>query len=291
MKSSMRAVHLDCALLASPYSPVGIFCASIGFSMEVRNFLSYPSIVSSRFKELRLRASLREICRKYRAYTMVQEAKFVRNLELVHGFKHIRGCVVECGVWRGGMSAAMAEVLGTDRQYFLFDSFEGLPPAREDLDGPAAVAWQHNTTSPAYYNNCTAAEGEAAAAMKLSGATSFSLVKGWFSDTVPAFKPPSEIAVLRLDGDWYDSTRVCLENLVPFVADHGVVVIDDYYEWDGCARAVNEYMLRAGSPSEVVRLRQFRNLIAYFIKGDVRLPRPQQHLGSDSSPQRDGSER
>jgi O-methyltransferase len=258
--------------------------------MEIPNFLSYPSIISNRLKELRLRASFREICRKYRGNTMVQEAKFVRNLELVHGFKHIRGCVVECGVWRGGMSAAMAEVLGSDRQYFLFDSFEGLPPAREDLDGAAAIAWQNNSTSPAYYNNCTAAESEAAAAMKLSGATSFSLVKGWFSDTVPAFKPPSEIAVLRLDGDWYDSTRVCLEHLVPFVADHGVVIIDDYYEWDGCARAVNEYLLRAGSPTEVVRLRQFRNLVAYFIKGDVRLPRSRSN-GMDADPQRDGADR
>jgi O-methyltransferase len=256
--------------------------------MEILNFLSHPSILSNRLKELRLRASFREICRRYRAYSMVQEAKFVRNLELVHGFRNIRGCVVECGVWRGGMSAGMAEVLGADRQYFLFDSFEGLPPAREDLDGAAAVAWQNDTASPTYYDNCTAAEEEAATAMKLSSAASFSLVKGWFNDTVPAFEPPCEIAVLRLDGDWYDSTRVCLENLVPFVADQGLVIIDDYYEWDGCARAVNEYLLR-GSPSGVMRLRQFRNLIAYFVKGEVRLPRARN--GSDPGRQRDGAQR
>ena len=78
--------------------------------------------------------------------------------------------------------------------------------------------------------------------MKLSGATSFSLIRGWFSETIPRFIPPSPIAVLRLDGDWYDSTRVCLENLYPQVAPGGIVIIDDYYNWDGCARAVNEFL-------------------------------------------------
>jgi hypothetical protein len=256
--------------------------------MEILNLLSKPSIVTDRLKEMRLRASLREICRKYNGNSLVHEAKYVRNLELVHGFRNIRGCVVECGVWRGGMMAGIADLLGEDRDYFLFDSFQGMPPARE-IDGPAALAWETNTDSPVYYDNCVASEDEAAATMKRSRAKRVSLVKGWFSDTVPTFKPPSEIAVLRLDGDWYDSTRVCLEHLVPFVADHGVVIIDDYYEFDGCARAVNEYLLSGGSQS-VMRLRQFRNLIAYFIKGDVRLPESWK-LGANGGRQRDGAER
>ena len=182
--------------------------------MYLSELLIKPSIVAAILGRRRLRAGFREIYRKFRPYTMIDEAMFVDNLELCGKLGTTPGCVVECGVWRGGMSAAMAEVLGADRQYFLFDSFEGLPPAREDLDGAAAISWQSNTTSPTYYNNCTAGEEEAAAAMKLSRATSFSLVKGWFNDTVPSFKPPCEIAVLRLDGDWYDSTRVCLEHLV-----------------------------------------------------------------------------
>ena len=127
------------------------------------------------------------------------------------------------------MIAGMVQVLGANREYFLFDSFEGLPPAREDLDGASAVAWQSDTKSAAYYNNCSAGEEEAAAAMRLSGASSFSLIKGWFNDTVPGFTPPCKIAVLRLDGDWYDSTRVCLENLYPHVAAGGLVIVDDYY--------------------------------------------------------------
>lgn len=196
---------------------------------------------------------------------MVGERKYLNNLQLCFEFKGTPGCVVECGVWRGGMSAGMADVLGPERQYFLFDSFEGLPPARQELDGAAAVAWQSNSESPNYFNNCTAAEEEAAAAMKLSRATSFSLVKGWFNETIPRFIPPCEIAVLRLDGDWYESTRICLETLYPHVAPGGIVIVDDYYYWAGCARAVNEFLGRVASPNEVPRLRQFHDSVAYWI--------------------------
>ena len=234
--------------------------------MSFLDLLPKPSVIAANLERRRLRSGFREIYRKFRAYTMIHEAKYVNNLELCFEFKGTPGCVVECGVWRGGMSAGMAEVLGPDRHYFLFDSFEGLPPAREDLDGAAATAWQSNTTSPTYYNNCSAAEAEAAAAMKLSAATSYSLVKGWFNETTPRFQPPCEIAVLRLDGDWYDSTRVCLENLYPHVAPGGIVIIDDYYNWDGCARAVNEFLGRIASPNSVPRLRQFRDRAAYLIK-------------------------
>jgi len=66
---------------------------------------------------------------KYRDFTMLLYENFALNLELCERFKDVKGCIVECGVWRGGMSAAMAEVLGYERTYYLFDSFEGLPQA------------------------------------------------------------------------------------------------------------------------------------------------------------------
>ena len=246
--------------------------------MSLSDLLPRPAVIAASLERRRLRSTFREIYRKFRAYTMLHEGKYVNNLELCFEYKRIPGCVVECGVWRGGMSAGMAEVLGADRNYFLFDSFEGLPPAREELDGTAAVAWQNKTDSPTYYNNCTAAETEAAAAMKLSGATSFSLVKGWFNETLPRFTPPSEIAVLRLDGDWYDSTRVCLENLYPHVAPGGIVIVDDYYNWDGCARAINEFLAAVATTNAVPRVRQFRDRAAYLIK-----PRPGQSATNGSA--------
>ena len=181
--------------------------------------------------------------RKYRAFTMAPAGYFWRNLLIVGSIKHVRGCVIECGVWRGGMSAAMAEVLGPDREYFLFDSFEGLPvPTIED--GAAAKAWQEDTESPFYYDNCSAPLESAQQAMAMSGVPNFKVVKGWFNQTVVGFVPPAPIAVLRLDGDWYDSTLVVLESLYQYMARDGIIIVDDYYTWDGCSRAVHEFLSR-----------------------------------------------
>lgn len=234
--------------------------------MSLSDLLPKPATIAAHLERRRRRVGFLDTYRKYRAYTMIHEARYMANLELCDKFAATPGCVVECGVWRGGMSAGIAEVLGADRHYFLFDSFEGLPQAREELDGAAAIAWQSDTKSPTYYNNCSAAEEEARAAMKLSGASSFSLVKGWFNETTPHFALPCEVAVLRLDGDWYDSTRVCLENLYSHVAPGGIVIIDDYYNWDGCARAVNEFASSFAAPNTIPRIRQFRDLVAYMIK-------------------------
>lgn len=66
--------------------------------------------------------------------------------------------------------------------------------------------------------------------------------KGWFQDTLPA-ADISEIAVLRLDGDWYASTKVCLEHLHDKVVSGGFVIIDDYGCYDGCRKAVDEFLL------------------------------------------------
>ncbi|MCW2573700.1 MAG: hypothetical protein JWO88_3758 [Frankiales bacterium] len=181
--------------------------------------------------------------RKYRAFTMAPRYYFWRNLLIVNERRHVAGCVVECGVWRGGMSAAMAEVLGPERQYFLFDSFEGLPVPTA-MDGSAAVAWQQDTQSPTYYGNCRAEIGFAEQAMRLSGAPNYRLIKGWFDQTLPNFSPPCPIAVLRLDGDWYESTLVALESLYKHLAPGGIVIIDDYYAWDGCSRAVHDFLSR-----------------------------------------------
>ncbi len=237
--------------------------------MSVSDLLLKTFASARRQERHRLRAGFREISRKFHDHTMIQEKRYISNLALVWTFRRTPGCVVECGVWRGGMIAGIADVLGPDRHYFLFDSFEGLPPARE-IDGKQAIAWQNDADLQKSGKNCTASEEEAGAAMKRSRATSYSLVKGWFNVTVPSFNFPSPIAVLRLDGDWYDSTRVCLENLFPRVADGGVVIIDDYYAWNGCARAVNEFISRVDSPDEVIRLRQYHDQVAYLVKGEAR---------------------
>jgi hypothetical protein len=187
---------------------------------------------------------------KYRQYTMITLGNYVNNLAVVDGFRSVPGCVIECGTWRGGMIAGMAELLGPDRQYYLFDSFEGLPPAKP-VDGPAALAWQANTGGANYYDNCTASLETAQDAMARSGAKRVAYMRGWFQDTLKIFQPDSRIAVLRLDGDWFESTLTCLESLYPHMSEDGVILLDDYYTWDGCSRAVHYFLAKHGYAAQV----------------------------------------
>ena len=182
---------------------------------------------------------------------MVSRRTFVDNLMIAQRWAPPGGEVVECGVWRGGMIRGLADVLGPGRKYHLFDSFEGLPPAQE-VDGQAAIAWQQDTASPRFHNNCSADEAHA---RELFEGSSFDVEfhRGWFEDTIPKYQPERPISVLRLDCDWYDSTMTCLRGLVRHLAPKAVVLVDDYHDWDGCARALHAYLAEADS---MMRIRQ-----------------------------------
>lgn len=172
---------------------------------------------------------------------MIPRSMFLDNLWLAERVRNIPGCVVECGVWRGGMSAGFCRVLGPERNYHLFDSFLGLPEARE-IDGASAIEWQKNVQSPQYYDNCRAPVEFAREAMNRSGASAFQLIAGWFEDTVPKHRLNEPIALLHLDADWYDSTKVCLDTFFDQVATGGIIIIDDYHTWTGCSRAVHDFL-------------------------------------------------
>ncbi len=190
---------------------------------------------------------------------MVPPRLFTDNIDLVRSWKDISGDLVECGSWRGGMSGAMAFTAPGHRSV-LFDSFEGLPDARP-IDGAEANHWSREIRD---FNNCTADEASAYEAMRRSRSTTYDIVKGWFDDTVPAWASDRRpIAILRLDGDWYDSTMTCLVNLFPLVVPSGGVIIDDYYRWLGCARAVHDYLSRTEAPE---RIQSTRYGVAYIRK-------------------------
>ncbi|BDQ38087.1 hypothetical protein SYK_24470 [Pseudodesulfovibrio nedwellii] len=147
------------------------------------------------------------------------------------------GCFVECGVWRGGCLAVMASIANTDglnRAVYGFDSFEGLPPQtpEDSEDGQEFVGM------------CRATEAEVHETFTTWGVSLENTVlkKGWFNETIPeASKDMPSIAVLRLDGDWYESTLTCLEYLYPKIVPGGVIIVDDYLTWTGCKKAVDEY--------------------------------------------------
>ena len=99
--------------------------------------------------------------------------------------------------------------------------------------------------------------------MELVGAQRFELISGWFDQTLPQFKPPEPIALLRLDADWYESTMTCLNHLFDYVATDGLIIFDDYYTWDGCSRALHDF-LSSRKASE--RIRCLNRSSCYLIK-------------------------
>jgi O-methyltransferase len=178
--------------------------------------------------------------------------------------RQIGGAFVECGVWRGGASILAAlrfRSHGQLRPIWLFDSFEGLPPPRE-IDGPAAAAWASDPHGSNYKDNFAADEGEVLDALARFDVDAH-VVKGWFDDTLPVERDRlAPIALLRIDGDWYDSVLCCLTNLYDKVAPGGWVILDDYYYWDGCALAVHEFLARRKLPHRIVTA----GPTAYFVK-------------------------
>jgi O-methyltransferase len=159
----------------------------------------------------------------------------------------ISGAFVECGVWRGGSSMAAALTLielGETRNLYLFDTFEGMvPPGDYDwaLDGCSA----HEILKGASRDSVLWGIASLENVRQNMAATGYPIqritfVPGRVEETIPA-SAPAEIAVLRLDTDWYESTRHELEHLYPRLAASGVMIVDDYGHWKGAARAVDEF--------------------------------------------------
>lgn len=165
----------------------------------------------------------------------------------------IPGDIVECGVWKGGSMMAAARTLikegDSARRLHLFDTFEGMtPPGAADvsIDGDSAarllaispkqdLVWAHSPLE------------EARKAVLSTGydPDKISFVKGRVEDTIPA-QAPARIALLRLDTDWYESTRHELVHLYPRLVPGGVLIIDDYGHWKGARKAVDEYLAENG---------------------------------------------
>ncbi|MGM1056424.1 MAG: TylF/MycF/NovP-related O-methyltransferase [Bacteroidota bacterium] len=242
------------------YNAPNAISKKIGLKKRIIQFI--PNFIKLKLKNALKINKYKKLYVKYKEFTMIPEAVFVENLELVERFRDIKGCVIECGVWRGGMAAAIAEIFGENRKYYLFDSFEGLPEVKE-IDGKAANDWQNNKESKFYFDNCTAEIKYAEKSMKLSLVPNYEIIKGWFSETLPEIKINEEIALLRLDGDWYESTMDCLVHLYPHVIIGGVIIIDDYYMWDGCAKAVHDYFSKNNISA---RIRQSKLGVCYIIK-------------------------
>jgi O-methyltransferase len=193
------------------------------------------------------------IAERVRPYTMTSWRSIVGLCESVEYLvrNDIPGAFVECGVWRGG--SVMAEALTllelgvNDRALYLFDTFAGMPmPDVEDVslrdpDQTPVARWQRDQRADhnewAYASMETVRENLSSTGYP---AQRVHLIQGRVEETVPV-QAPESIALLRLDTDWYASTKHELEHLYPRLAGRGVLILDDYGSWAGARKAVDEY--------------------------------------------------
>jgi O-methyltransferase len=206
----------------------------------------------------------RRIIERAAPYTMTGPARLQALVDAVRYCvkRGLPGDFAECGVWRGGSVLAMIltlQELGRDNvDIHLYDTFEGMTaPSEHDTsrhDPPALDVWEKarrgggrpwsELFDPEQFNEDAVRE-----TLSSTGYPPERLhfVRGPVENTLPGHAPES-LALLRLDTDWYESTRHELEHLYPRVADGGVLIVDDYGHWEGARRAVDEYFDRHAEP-------------------------------------------
>ncbi len=199
-----------------------------------------------------------ELCESVSDHTMTSPERVLALRDAVRHVvaRRIPGDFVECGVWRGGSMMVVARTLlglGERRELHLFDTFEGMSaPTAEDVALDARRAkdlLEASARKPGRGVWCIAGEEDVRANVEGTGypRALVRLVRGKVEDTLPA-AAPGRIALLRLDTDWYESTRHELEHLYPRLSPGGVLLIDDYGYWKGARKAVDEYFASLGEP-------------------------------------------
>ena len=192
-----------------------------------------------------------EVWHRVAPYTMTTPGKvhaLTRSVEYVVS-RPVKGALVECGVWRGGSMMAIALTLlrlgETDRELYLFDTFEGMTePGAEDVKQGgrhAADILQHETRDSPIWAVAPIDEVREAILGVGYPEERIHFVQGAVEQTLPG-AAPADVALLRLDTDWYSSTKHELVHLYPRLASGGVLIIDDYAYWRGARQAVDEYI-------------------------------------------------
>lgn len=185
---------------------------------------------------------------------------------------NIPGDFVECGVYKGGSAMLMALTLihfkNTDRKIYLYDTFEGMSePTEKDIDfgGNSAKKLLNKSEREKDIIWCYGPFDEVKKNMLSTGYDSDKIIfiKGKVENTIPA-EIPKNISLLRLDTDWYESTKHELVHLFPLLVKKGVLIIDDYGHWEGARKAVDEYF---ESHQEKILL----NRIDYTVRTGIKI--------------------
>jgi hypothetical protein len=207
----------------------------------------------------------KEIIRAVQPWTMTGPDKLFALIQTVRYIARHRipGDVVECGVWRGGSMQAVARTLmaagDTSRHLHLFDTYEGMPPPserdtrrRDERTAAELLAEESPENSMVW---AVASLDDVQDGMSKVGypPERVHFVKGKVEETIPEHAP-EQISILRLDTDWYESTKHELEHLYPRLSPGGVLLLDDYGYWEGAREAVDEFLDSTGERLLLMRM-------------------------------------
>lgn len=215
------------------------------FGLDVVSYISPDESDFKAFPDLSDKE--RQIVSTVKPFTMTSVERIVSLLNAVSYITNnkISGDIAECGVWRGGSMMTVALMLlannDTSRDLYLYDTFEGMSAPTEfdkSVDGISAET-QMNREEGKW---CYASIEDVRQNILSTGypEEKIHLVKGKVEDTIPKTLP-ANLSLLRLDTDWYESTKHELNHLFPKLSPEGVLIIDDYGHWQGARKAVDEY--------------------------------------------------
>ena len=218
-----------------------------GYDIRKKGSFEFPPEFPSDFTESDI-----EIIKKVKPFTLTSNERIYALLQATKYVIHndVPGDIIECGVWKGGSMMAVALTLLKEKKdkkdLYLFDTYEGMSKPTDldvSFEGKKANSqFEENKKSEDSTDWCFASLDEVKQnVMKTDYSTEkLHFIKGKVENTLPEYAP-KQISLLRLDTDWYESTKHALNHLFPRLVSGGVLILDDYGYWAGAKKAVDEY--------------------------------------------------
>jgi O-methyltransferase len=236
MPKLSKIINYPLRLLGLKLSRIKKYADRLGYSQDINSDKDFQLVYA-----------------KIKAFTMVDPE---RCYALYHAVRYIvrngiSGDFVECGVWKGGSVMLIAYTLleegVNNRNIYLYDTFEGMTMPGEKDGIREKAEWEKNIINDQLNNWCLSPLQEVQANMTSTGYPKDNIIfiKGKVEQTIPGITPP-KIALLRLDTDWYESTKHELNHLYPLMEKGSILIIDDYGVWRGSKKAVDEYFSDKG---------------------------------------------
>jgi len=215
----------------------------------VRNFRDSARLRRLAQHNSRVARVVETVRQKHLTYLEVPALCDLADLVTMNEAKQIKGIIVEAGCALGGSAVVMASAKSRNRPFFIYDVFDMIPPPSQydgaDVHDRYRIIASGGATGidgQRYYGYESNLYALVAATMTDFGldlnADNIHLVKGLYQDSMHINSP---VALAHIDCDWYDSVFTCLKQIAPNLSPGGTIVVDDYYVWSGCRRAVDEY--------------------------------------------------